>query len=474
MNTFQLTNFKHFHFLMCCSAPVGGGVFLTTQAANTILQRHKRYNSGWLEEFQKGDLERECMEEKCDLEEARETFENEEKTMEFWSMYVDGNQCASSPCVNKGSCKDHIGYYTCLCESGFTGRNCEIGKRQQCDVNNGECMHFCESEGTFGAKCSCALGYQLLENGKDCEPEGTNMHFMYISLLYFFLTSSAPSFPSLDTNTSVDTQLLWEFNSTGAPTEYPRTPVKRIVGGHQVSPGELPWQVALIAHPSGRLFCGGSILSSRWVITAAHCLVEAPGPFIIRAGEHDLFISEGTEQDHEVLEHHIHPRYNSSVSLYNHDIAMLYLRTPISFSSTARPICVGPRTFTEALVQRASPARVSGWGRTRFLGSMSNVLQQVEMPFTGRSQCKETSSARITRYMFCAGYHSRAKDAYTWFLTGIVSWGEECAKEGKYGVYTRLSHYYGWIKYMMGVTKHRLQFDIDESFDNNTDTSEML
>lgn len=471
-------------------------VFLSTQAANAILQRHKRYNTGVLEEFLEGNLERECLEEKCNLEEARETFENDEKTMEFWSVYVDGDQCASSPCVNQGSCKDHIGYYTCQCESGFTGRNCEIVVARRCDVNNGECMHFCESVGSFGALCSCAEGYQLHENGRDCEPEdefpcGKTARMEMLKLVKRSLANETNNITALttaappDTNTSADTPPFWAFNRTLATTENPRTAIKRIVGGRQVTEGEIPWQVALIAHPSGHLFCGGSILSSHWVITAAHCLAEAPGPFIIRVGEHNLFITEGTEQDHEVLEQHIHPRYNSSVSLYNHDIALLYLKTPIAFSSTARPICVGPRAFTEALVQRASPATVSGWGRTRFLGSKASVLQQVDVPFTDRSQCKESSSARITRFMFCAGYHSQAKDACqgdsggphanlhhgTWFLTGIVSWGEECAKEGKYGVYTRVSLYYSWIKYMMGVSKHRLLFDVDDLFDNTTDSS---
>lgn len=78
--------------------------------------------------------------------------------------------------------------------------------------------------------------------------------------------------------------------------------------------------------------------------------------------------------------------------------------------------------------------------------------------------------------MFCAGYYDAAKDACqgdsggphtnsihdTWFLTGVVSWGEECAKEGKYGVYTRVALYYGWIKHVMGLTKHRLALDVDD------------
>ncbi|KAK7922483.1 hypothetical protein WMY93_009385 [Mugilogobius chulae] len=501
-------------------APVADGptVFLTSQTAHVVLLRHKRHNSGVLEELLEGNLERECVEEKCDLEEARETFENDEKTMEFWAGYIDGDQCASSPCLNQGTCKDHIGYYTCQCQFGFIGRNCEIVVERRCDVNNGKCMHFCESVGTFGAKCSCALGYTLLENGMDCEPEdefpcGRTAFSELINVIKRSLskdnitttttTTTAPaSSSSLDRNTSTVTHSvkklpLWVFNNTVPPTEESKRSTKRIVGGLLVSEGEIPWQVALIAHPSGHLFCGGSILSSRWVVTAAHCIVEAHGPFIVRVGELDLFAKEGTEQDHEVLELRIHPRYNSSVSLYDHDIALLYLKTPISFSSTVRPICVGPYAFAgplpgaevlclctrqESLVQRASPATVSGWGRTRFLGSMSGVLQQVEVPFTDRTQCKESSSARITPYMFCAGYLSEAKDACqgdsggphanlqqdTWFLTGIVSWGEECAKEGKYGVYTRVSLYYSWIKYVMGVTKLRLEFDVDHHFDNVT------
>lgn len=194
------------------------------------------------------------------------------------------------------------------------------------------------------------------------------------------------------------------------------------------------------------------------------------------AGEHNIYIREHSEQDYEVLEEHSHPRYNANISLYNHDIALLYLKSPITFSTKVRPICIGPKDFTEALVKNSSPATVSGWGRTRFLGLTADSLQKVEVPFTDRTECKRSSSARITPVMFCAGYYDEKKDACqgdsggphansihdTWFLTGIVSWGEECAKEGKYGVYTRLSLYYPWIQHVMGLTKKRLSLDMEE------------
>lgn len=266
------------------------------------------------------------------------------------------------------------------------------------------------------------------------------------------------------------------YNYSEFPSEEPVRPFKRIVGGEVVIPGEIPWQVALVAHPSGEVFCGGSILSERWIITAAHCAVEAQGPFVVRVGEHNIHINENTEQDFGVLEIHMHPRYNASISLYNHDISLLYLKSAITFSKIVRPICIGPKPFIETLVKVYSPATVSGWGRTRYLGSRANSLQKVEVPFTDRTECKHSSSNRITPVMFCAGYYDEAKDACqgdsggphankigdTWFLTGIVSWGEDCAKEGKYGVYTRVSLYYRWISYVMGLTKQRLAVDLED------------
>lgn len=499
-----------FLLLTPAPAPASGAVFLSGQAADSVLRRHRRHNTGVFEEFLQGDLERECYEELCDLEEARETFENDEKTMEFWAGYVDGNQCNPHPCLNGGSCKDHLGSYTCTCLPGFTGRNCEIAIAKRCDVNNGGCMHFCVSMGTFGAKCSCATGYRLMDDGLNCEPKvkfpcgrtalaevtaesrrslfgsGNASLQNTTSLTNITTTTSTPSTPASATTLLPATAdpvenrprkklPLWVFSEAEVPTEQPRD-FKRIVGGQEATPGEIPWQVALVAQPTGDLFCGGSILSESWVITAAHCLAELRGPFSVRVGEHNIYINEGTEKEHEVLEQHVHPRYNASLSLYNHDLALLHLKTPITFSKTVRPICIGPKDFTEALVKSASPGTVSGWGRTRFLGSTANTLQNVEVPFTDRTECKDSSSARITPFMFCAGYYDVAKDACqgdsggphanvihdTWFLTGIVSWGEECAKDGKYGVYTRVSLYYHWINRVMGLTKQRLAFDLED------------
>uniref|UniRef100_A0A3B3WUI5 Coagulation factor IX n=1 Tax=Poecilia mexicana TaxID=48701 RepID=A0A3B3WUI5_9TELE len=428
-------------------------LLLSEKTADSFLRRHKRENTGMFEEFLQGNLERECMEEKCNLEEAREIFENDEKT-------VNGNQCESSPCLNQGSCKDHMGYYICTCVSGFTGTNCEIVLQKRCDVNNGDCKHFCGTIGTFGAKCFCATGYELMSDGVSCEATGLDLKYQEKVELVLIKTS----FPFFYHDV-----LSGESNHSENTSAESQTPFKRIVGGRSVAPGEIPWQVL------GRLFCGGSILSERWVITAAHCLREAAGSFSVRVGEHNTEITEGREKDYEVLEEQPHPRYNATLDIYNHDIALLYLKETISFSATVRPICIGPMAFIEDLVKQPSPATVSGWGRTRFMGITSNILQKVEVPLVDQTECKKSSNERITPVMFCAGFYDVAKDACqgdsggphaksyrdTWFLTGIVSWGEECAKEGKYGVYTRVSVYYSWIKYAMSVTKRRLAMDVE-------------
>ncbi|XP_042609291.1 coagulation factor X-like [Cyprinus carpio] len=72
-------------------------VFRSRQRANVLLLRSRRANAFLLEEILQGNLERECFEERCNKEEAREYFENDQKTNDFWTKYYDGDQCQSNP-----------------------------------------------------------------------------------------------------------------------------------------------------------------------------------------------------------------------------------------------------------------------------------------------------------------------------------------------------------------------------------------
>ncbi|XP_020512713.2 coagulation factor IXb [Labrus bergylta] len=516
-----------------------GAVFLSQQVANAVLIRTRRYNSGHLEEvLSKDNLERECKEEMCTMEEAREVFENDEKTMEFWNAYIDGDHCKPPPCQNGAECEDGIGAYTCWCKPNFSGKNCEIEVTKQCEVNNGDCAHFCVMQEERPV-CQCAAGYMLGDDKRSCTPtepfscgrtdssspfvprsaltprsshqtNSTERHNNSDTLLdedlsdfidhmydYYdlLLNDSHPSnitevfkrsvrsassvnpgevvVNGTEGSTVAEKQLpSWAFFPTLPSITAEENNDQRIVGGDEARPGEIPWQVTLMSQsPSlGRAqpFCGGSLLSELWVITAAHCLVQADiakRHFFVRVGEHDVSKDEGPERDHLVAQRHIHRHYRFELSPYNHDIALLKLATPVELSSHRRPICLGPKDFTENLLRDSHTSLVSGWGRIQFLGIEATKLRKLEVPYVERTVCKQSSRDHVTRLMFCAGYQSEKKDACqgdsggphatkykgTWFLTGIVSWGEECAMDGKYGIYTRVSRYYTWISGITGI-----------------------
>lgn len=420
-------------------------------------------------------MERECIEERCSYEEAREIFEDVKKTNEFWHVYFDGDACLSHPCLNGGACKDAIGPYTCFCQQGFKGYNCEYAILELCESENGGCDHFCKVQEKNTA-CSCAKGYELADNGKSCHssepykcgaihPQKTRSIVINMANISHTEneeeTQAESTVASVENVTNTPTNESSMFGLQGITIKeeavLPETAEgkTRIVNGVDCPPGDCPWQALLInEHNIG--FCGGTILNQYFILSAAHCMNQSLSTRVV-LGEHDTLVKEGREVTHDVDEILIHKNYMADT--YHNDIALIKLSKPITFTNFIIPACLPEYEFAERVLMRQGEGMVSGFGRLREGGLQSTILQKLTVPYVDRAKCIESSKFRISSRMFCAGYDQEEKDACqgdsggphvtryknTWFVTGVVSWGEGCARKGKYGIYTQVSKYILWI-----------------------------
>lgn len=144
---------------------------------------------------------------------------------------------------------------------------------------------------------------------------------------------------------------------------------------------------------------------------------------------------------------------------YDCDIAILKLRTPIRFRMNVAPACLPQKDWAESTLMTQRSGIISGFGRTHEKGRPSVTLKMLEVPYVDRNTCKLSTSLTITSNMFCAGYDAKPEDACqgdsggphvtrfkdTYFVTGIVSWGEGCAQKGKFGIYTKVTNFLRWI-----------------------------
>ncbi|XP_074483339.1 coagulation factor X [Sebastes fasciatus] len=471
------------HLSAAAAATAAHVVFVDGEEANAVLTRWRRANS-WLEELKQGNMERECMEERCSWEEAREIFEDKDKTNEFWMKYFDGDACLSRPCAHQGVCKDAIGTYNCYCQAGYQGFNCEIVIPELCENKNGGCEHFCSVVGG-NIQCSCAGGYFLGSDDKSCESnepfkcgavitENVRTVFRYerVNVTEGNATASNPT--DLNTNATAEDLTDLYINGTADTSSLSKNidesvlhrvleelltsemaGMTRIVNGEDCPPGECPWQ-ALLLNEEDRGFCGGTILTEYIILTAAHCMNQSRYIYV-KLGEFDVLVEHGNEATHQVQTIITHNKYRPDT--YHNDIALIKLATPIKFSRYILPACIPEQDFAEKVLMRQQDGMVSGFGRLGEGRQPSTILQRLTMPYVNRQTCIESTQMRISTRMFCAGYDTIAKDSCqgdsggphvtryhnTYFITGIVSWGEGCARKGKYGIYTQVSKYIRWI-----------------------------
>ncbi|XP_041758553.1 trypsin-3 [Coregonus clupeaformis] len=221
----------------------------------------------------------------------------------------------------------------------------------------------------------------------------------------------------------------------------------KIVGGYECRKNSAPYQVSL---QSGYHFCGGSLISSTWVVSAAHCYKSR---IQVRLGEHNIAINEGTEQFIDSVKVIMHPSYNSR-NLDN-DIMLIKLSKPASLNSYVSTVAL-----PSSCASSGTRCLVSGWGNLS--GSSSNypdTLRCLDLPILSSSSCNSAYPGQITSNMFCAGFMEGGKDSCqgdsggpvvcNGQLQGVVSWGYGCAQRNKPGVYTKVCNYKSWISSTM-------------------------
>ncbi|XP_074897739.1 coagulation factor XI-like isoform X3 [Buteo buteo] len=232
----------------------------------------------------------------------------------------------------------------------------------------------------------------------------------------------------------------------------------RIVGGTDSSPGEWPWQVSLHVKLSRqRHLCGGSIISNQWILTAAHCVMSLENPNIWRVYAGILKQSEINEDTpfFKVEEIIVHPQYKYAQTGY--DIALMKLDKPMNFTDLQLPICLPSKEDANILY---TDCWVIGWGYRKEKGRVEDILQKATVPLMSKEECQARyRKRRIGDKVICAGYDEGGRDACkgdsggplsckheeVWYLVGITSWGEGCARPRQPGVYTKVAEYSDWI-----------------------------
>uniref|UniRef100_A0A3Q4B2V5 trypsin n=1 Tax=Mola mola TaxID=94237 RepID=A0A3Q4B2V5_MOLML len=206
----------------------------------------------------------------------------------------------------------------------------------------------------------------------------------------------------------------------------------KIVGGYECTPHSQPHQVSL---NRGYHFCGGSLVSDSWVVSAAHCYYSRVE---VRLGEHHIRYSEGTEQFISSSRVIRHPRYSS----YNidNDIMLIKLKKPATLNQHVQPVALP----------------ISGWGNTMSSTDDGDKLQCLDLPILSDHDCKNSYPGMITDAMFCAGYLEGGKDSCqgdsggpvvcNGELQGVVSWGYGCAERDHPGVYAKVIN---WLESTM-------------------------
>jgi len=230
---------------------------------------------------------------------------------------------------------------------------------------------------------------------------------------------------------------------------------KRIVGGEEAVPHSYPWMAALFV--DGKWFCGGTLISDEWVLTAAHCAQDATEMTIMLGAHNVREASEPGRLEIVTRDFFTHPKW-SSFNIHN-DLALVHLPEKVTFSDTIRPVCL-PSYSDAGDAMAHVPAVASGWGKPSDDASgISPVLREVDTETITNLACA-LQFLTVNKNIICisgkdgkstcngdSGGPLHVVNGGVYTQIGITSFGSAMGCElGFHAAFTRTASYLEWIE----------------------------